>query len=57
MSDGNQFIYTLDGYACIPGQPLLKSMRLQSTRNDRSMNVCYIDDIDAPVVCRRIPLR
>lgn len=53
---GDQFFYTLDGDVCFPNQPLLKSIRLESTPRGRSMNVCSSNDFDAPVVCKDISL-
>ena len=52
----DQFVYTLDGDVCFPGQPLLKSLRLESTPHGRSLNVCSSDDIDTTISCRAIPL-
>ena len=52
----HQLVYTVDGDVCFPRQPLLKSMRVQSTTQGPSVNVCSSDDFDAPIVCRDVPL-
>lgn len=51
---GQQFAYTLDGDVCFPGQPLLKSIRLELVPHGQTLNVCASDDSDAPVVCKTI---
>jgi len=53
---GHQFVYTLDGDVCFPGQPLLKSLRLESKGSMPSMTVCASDDEVSPPTCRNVSL-
>lgn len=53
---GHQFVYTLDGDVCFPGQPLLKSLRLESRGATLSMTVCASDDEVSPPACRNVSL-
>lgn len=45
---GDQFIFTVDGYACMPNQPFLKSLRLVTTSQGNSINVCTSNDPEEP---------
>lgn len=54
---GNQLVYTIDGYACMPTQPFLKSLQLDTKSN--SINVCTSNNFEEPhdsFDCRNIPL-